>query len=94
MTDVRHYRLSDQTAATALDDDSMVVLHVGDQTYFELNETGALLWEFLSEENTATEDELVGAVVGAYEEADRHAVTEDVRTFLTSMQDADLIELA
>jgi len=92
MTDVSEYRLADNTAATSLDDDAMVVLHLSNQTYFELNETGALLWEFLSEENAATEDELVDTVVDAYPGADQEAVTEDVRAFLTSMQDADLVE--
>lgn len=94
MTDASEYRLAEHTASTALDDDSTVVLHLNTQTYFELNETGALLWDVLSEEDAATENDLVNAVADAYPDADRSAVTEDVRAFLTSMQDADLVNEA
>ena len=84
--------------ATALDADSAVVLDLKSQTYYELNETGYVLWAYLQEHDQATASELAEALCT---HANADAAGDSVltpatarthtNTFLQSMRAAQLI---
>lgn len=55
----------------------------------KLSETGAFLWEKLSE--GADRDELIGAMLSEYE-VDEAVAAQDIDRFLSKLKEADLIE--
>ena len=89
-------RRTDEAVSTQLDADSTVVLHVGTQTYYELNVTGQVVWRYLGEHESATLSELTDALqthVDATNKTLTHAQAQsDVQAFVQSMKDADLVE--
>ncbi len=71
-----------------------LVVPVGEQSIdfksvIRLNETGAFLWNKLSED--ATEDELVDAILNEYD-VDRDTASDDIRRFVEKLEDAGIIE--
>jgi hypothetical protein len=84
------YRLSDDAAATQLDDASVVVLHLADQTYFRLNRTGARVWQVLDENDEMTAPEIVDALHASEDDVERDALETDVHAFLDDMLEAGL----
>ena len=88
--------------ATTLDENTAVVLDLNDQTYYELNASGYVLWQHLEVEEEATVSDLVTVLrnyaASLREEptssVSREMATEQVHTFLATMHDADLIILA
>lgn len=86
------FRRSPDAVSTPVDDDATVVLHLSTQTYFTLNATGEVLWEYLDDHETATKRDLVEALLDhVTTDVDRSQVEADVQAFLTSMREADLI---
>lgn len=85
------YTPSPHAAATSVDETTTVVLHLSSQAYFELNAPARRLWDHL-QNAPASEAELIDVLAEAYEDADRDAIARDVRAFLQSMQEADLIQ--
>ena len=86
------FRRSPNAVSTEVDDDATVVLHLSTQTYFTLNETGEVLWAYLDRHETATERDLVDALLDhVTAEVDSSQVEADVQAFVESMREADLI---
>jgi len=86
------FRRSPDAVSTPVDDGATVVLHLSTQTYFTLNATGEVLWEYLDDHETATKRDLVAALLDhVTTDVDPAQVEADVQAFLTSMRDADLI---
>jgi Coenzyme PQQ synthesis protein D (PqqD) len=69
-------------------DSDTVVLDGRDATYLTLNGSGALLWRKLA--GSATRDELVGALLEAYEVEESTAAA-DTDAFLTSLSEQGLL---
>jgi hypothetical protein len=69
-------------------DSDIVVLDGRDATYLTLNGSGALLWRKLA--GSATRDELVGALLEAYEVEESTAAA-DTDAFLTSLSEQGLL---
>lgn len=95
-------RCAAHATATALDADSAVVLDLNSQTYYELNETGYVIWSYLQEHGPATAPELAKAL-RAHANAESDAADPKLsqatarahtNTFLQSMRAAQLIEPA
>lgn len=73
--------------------DTYVVVAVGTEAkkhnvMITLNETGALLWEKLSED--ATEDSLTNAILEVYD-IDEATARKDVKAFIAKVKSEDLI---
>jgi len=71
-------------------DSDIVILDGRDATYMTLNGSGALLWRRLAE--SATRDELVGALLEAYE-VDRPTAAADTDAFLAALSEQGLLAL-
>lgn len=69
-------------------DSDIVVLDGRDATYLTLNGSGALLWRKLA--GSATRDELVGALLEAYE-VEVSTAAADTDAFLTSLSEQGLL---
>jgi Coenzyme PQQ synthesis protein D (PqqD) len=69
-------------------DSDIVVLDGRDATYLTLNGSGALLWRMLAA--SATRDELVGALLEAYEVEESTAAA-DTDAFLTNLSEQGLL---
>lgn len=89
MTDILNARwlIGDQAIANTVGDE-MVVLHLGNGTYFGLDPIGSLLWE------TLAKGELPSAacdlILDRYE-IDRETVEHDLRQFMDELAKGDLI---
>lgn len=89
MTDILNARwlISDQAVANSVGEE-MVVLHLGNGTYFGLDPVGSLLWE------TLAKGELPSAacdlILDRYE-IDRETVENDLRRFMEELAQGDLI---
>jgi hypothetical protein len=71
-------------------DQGLALLHKASGTFYVLGELESFIWEMLS--SPATSREVAAAVSDAYD-APYDQVERDVRNFLQSMIDADLLEL-
>lgn len=69
-------------------DDEYVILEVTSGRYFSLEEVGALIWEQL--ENERTTDELIDAVVSAYD-VDPERAAADVTDLIADLVDSGLV---
>lgn len=69
-------------------DDEIVVLDARDATYLTLNGPGALLWGLL--DKSATRDELVAALLAAYE-VDASVAGRDTDAFLEMLAEQGLL---
>ena len=89
MTDILNARwlIGDQAIANTVGDE-MVVLHLGNGTYFGLDPIGSLLWETLTkgEPPSAACD----LILDRYE-VDRETVEHDLRQFMDELAKGDLI---
>ncbi len=79
------------TALAATLDDATVVLDMGANRYYTLNETGAFIWGLL--ETGATEEEIVLQVTIAFEVSEAEART-SVAALLADLRAHTLIEEA
>lgn len=75
--------------------DTYMVVAIGVQTLdfqgmIRLNETGAFLWQRLSE-TSCTEDVLVQAMIAEYD-VDAATAASDVSDFVNALKDADLLQ--
>jgi hypothetical protein len=62
-----HVEKSPQTVFTALADGTGVLLNLETLFYYELNKTGAVLWQEIEATNSATVDRLVTAVCNRFD---------------------------
>lgn len=69
-------------------DSDIVVLDGRDATYLTLNGSGAMLWRLLAA--SVTRDELVDALIGAYE-VDRGTAAADIDSFLAALSEQGLL---
>ncbi|MBV9801669.1 MAG: PqqD family protein [Solirubrobacterales bacterium] len=69
-------------------DSDIVVLDGRDATYLTLNGSGALLWRMLS--RCATREELVGALLDAYQ-VDEPTAEADTDAFLSTLSEQGLL---
>lgn len=70
-------------------DGDLVILDLRSSTYLTTNASGAVLMKELTEERT--DDELVQALVGAYEISETQAAS-DVTSFVRALRDGGLLE--
>ncbi|TRY17023.1 PqqD family protein [Tessaracoccus rhinocerotis] len=70
-------------------DGDLVILDLRSSTYLTTNASGAVLMKELTDERT--DDELVGALVGAYDISETQAES-DVRSFVQALRDGGLLE--
>lgn len=71
-------------------DADIVVLNLDDGTYFKLNETGAVVWEHLSQGKTI--EDVIHIVLNKYESS-YEAVKEDVISLISSLRDEELLKI-
>ena len=81
--------LADEIMACELDE-GLAVLHQASGTFYVLGELESFIWNLLS--RPATSAEVAAAVSDVYD-APHDQIEPDVRNFLQSMIEADLIEL-
>jgi hypothetical protein len=82
-------RLNPQAVFRELADGTGVVLHLGSTGYHGLNRVGVLIWRLLEHEPTV--DQVVAGMRAQLEDAPPE-LEEDVREFLNSLQERDLIQ--
>ena len=70
-------------------DDRMVLVHLSSNRIFELNETGARIWELL-QKGVATEDLL--AQIPKEFEADHESLNEEIKNLLNDLETENLIK--
>lgn len=70
-------------------DGDLVILDLRSSTYLTTNASGAVLMKELTDERT--DDELVRALVGAYDISETQAEA-DVRSFVQALRDGGLLE--
>ena len=82
------YARNNRVIATRLDEETAVLLHLDQQNYYSLNETGARIWELLPDHPTA--DALVDALGDEFDGASGD-IEAAVTAFLDEMTTADII---
>lgn len=85
------YRCASSVAATQVDDTSTVLLHLSTQTYYQLNQTGTRLWQYVDDNGGATMPELVDTLHDGRADVSRADVQSDVKAFLRDLTEADLL---
>ncbi len=68
--------------------DEVILLHLADSEYMELNETGAHMWHQLLAGTTA--DDLVASLVGVFD-VDAETARSDVTTLLAELRECGLV---
>ncbi|WDA41870.1 PqqD family protein [Erythrobacter sp. BLCC-B19] len=89
MTDIlqAQWRISDQAIANTVGDE-MVVLHLGNGTYFGLDPVGKILWEALAGGQSPAD--ACDTILERYD-IDRATAEQDLRQFLGELAEGDLI---
>lgn len=87
--DAKQIKLSSQVLMQKVADEA-VLLDLGSQCYFGLDEVGTLIWEGLGENKT--EDEIVGQIVQEFD-VSKEVAARDVRDFLHKLEQDKLITL-
>lgn len=71
-------------------DEDIVVLNLDDGTYFKLNETGAVIWDYLSKGKTI--EDIIQVILKKFESS-YEVVKEDVISLISSLRDENLIQI-
>jgi Tfp pilus assembly pilus retraction ATPase PilT len=71
-------------------DGVMVLCHTASNAFFELNQTGALVWSMCDE---SAVEAIVEHLRGAYPHEDRDQVAIDVRNIILALEEARLLEV-
>lgn len=82
------YAANPAVAYTKIDDQEAVLLHMGSQRYFSLNETGVMIWELFAEPRSV--NDVVAALAERYA-SERAALSDSVEEFVTELRRDDLI---
>ena len=85
------YATHPAVACTRLDSNEAVLLHLGSQRYFSLNETGVAIWDLLSAPRSL--DEIVDALAEVYA-SDREALSASVARFVQELERDGLVRPA
>lgn len=85
------YATHPAVAYTRLDSQEAVLLHLGSQRYFSLNETGVAIWDLLNAPRSL--DEIVDALAETYA-SDRKTLSASVTRFVEELERDGLIQAA
>lgn len=77
------YSTSSDVTYTKIDEQEAVLLHLGTQRYYSLNETGIAIWELLAQPHSI--DEVSAALAERYQ-AERAALTDSVARFVGELR--------
>jgi Coenzyme PQQ synthesis protein D (PqqD) len=69
--------------------DEVVVLDLGGSVYLKLNGSGRVIWERLA--TPCNEDDLVAALLDAFDDVDRERAAADVSAFLADLRQRNLV---
>lgn len=83
------YRPSSEVVSTEIDEEESVLLSLETQQYYSLNETGARIWELLSDGHDA---EAIAAALTEEWATTQEEALEYVQSFLRELSDEGLVE--
>lgn len=82
-----HYKPVDRVVSTRVEGGGRVLLRLADSTYFNLNETGAHIWELLSDGRS--QDAMANSLTEMFEISRESALVE-VERFLEALVEAGM----
>lgn len=83
---------SSSTVFTPLEDETAVLLNLETRYYYNLNRTGAAIWQQIEKNAQTTLDDIVRAICQQFE-VDEHTAREEANTFLERLKQFKMVRL-